>query len=115
MPLWQRVASSLAMHAMLATTFTVLPKSAFPARSAASVWVSAFSFRATPRPPSRRPLSLSAAATSLSFDPATDVRDRATATLVVGRKSALGDLVARTDAYVSLFGFRSVAVPLPMV
>ncbi|KAL3776133.1 hypothetical protein ACHAW5_003251 [Stephanodiscus triporus] len=46
------------------------------------------------------------ATTCLSFDPAADVRDRATSTLVIGRHSALKSLLDRTDAYVSLFGFR---------
>ncbi|KAL7552785.1 hypothetical protein ACHAWF_016042 [Thalassiosira exigua] len=56
--------------------------------------------------PSSRPSSALAAAATLSFDPATDVRDSATATIVVGRHAALKALVDRTDAYVSLFGFR---------
>ncbi|KAL9179331.1 hypothetical protein ACHAXT_008621 [Thalassiosira profunda] len=49
---------------------------------------------------------LAALQTTLSFDPSTDLRDKATSTLVVGRNSALKSIVDNPDAYVSLFGFR---------
>ncbi|KAL7539444.1 hypothetical protein ACHAXR_009296 [Thalassiosira sp. AJA248-18] len=49
---------------------------------------------------------LSATTTSLSFDPSTDIRDKATSTIVIGRLGTLKSLVDKTDAYVSLFGFR---------
>lgn len=54
---------------------------------------------------STTPTQLSAI-TSLSFDPSEDIRDKATSTLVIGRHSTLKSLIDKTDAYVSLFGFR---------
>lgn len=50
-------------------------------------------------------LALSAS-TNISFDTSTDVRDKATSTIVVGRHSTLKQVIDRQDGYVSLFGFR---------
>jgi len=45
-------------------------------------------------------------ATTLQFDPSPSIRDAATSTVLVGRHAALSSVLARTDSYVSLFGFR---------
>lgn len=49
---------------------------------------------------------LFATKTTISFDPAIDIRDKATSTIVIGRHSTLKTLIDQQDSYVSYFGFR---------